>query len=108
MEKSNTTRKKEDLEYECELDNIKQIHSKNSLHNMVYAITISSAGIYLGYNLCIFNALGKPMLKKFNPPLKPDEIDSAIAFFNMLFGFGKMFGSFLGGILSESAGRKNA
>jgi MFS family permease len=100
--------KREDAEFDRKLVAIvEEKTSKTSCHNLIYSITISSAGIYLGYNLTIFNALGKPMLRKFSD-VDPNDFDSTIALFNMIFGFGKMAGSFLGGLLSEKLGRKNA
>ena len=45
------------------------------------------------------------MLKNFDEVKDPVK---TIANFNMIFGFGKMAGSFLGGVLSEKFGRKNA
>jgi MFS family permease len=103
-----SARKREDAEFDRQLEAIvEETTSKTSCHNLIYSITISSAGIYLGYNLTIFNALGKPMLRQFTD-VNPSDYDSTIALFNMIFGFGKMAGSFLGGLLSEKFGRKNA
>ena len=63
-------------------------------------------GLILGYNLTLFDNLGNAVCDAFN--LKDGHDRATLkSWINTFYPMGKMIGSFLGSLMSESFGRKN-